>query len=442
MSSPSPGGIGTKFLLASAAVIVIFAGIKAAQSLLAPFFLAVFLALILTPPLRWLKQKGLSDGIAILTLSTFVFLMGLGLVLIFTNSLTHFASKLPVYRDKVATAYTTVDDLINNVADRVNAIGESITQLKPDFGYTEAEPMDETEDETSPHPSQSGSDFPEEAGTLGLPLPESETHFPLEGGRLFVLPTVEELLADARHTLPPETSEPADTETKPPVRERERLSLSDVIEVNTLISYVQFGVNTLLNLATVSSLVIIMVVFMLIEAARLPDKVREAFGGRDLSNEYFKKIADDTWNYMKIKTMICFLTGLSASIGLWFLGIEYAILWGLLLFFLNYIPNIGQIIASIPPILLALIDGGLVTALLVTAWLIFVNSLFGIGIEPRYLGQGLDISSLVVLLSLIFWGWLLGPIGMFLSAPLTMVVKIVLQNDPKTRWLAVLLSNR
>ena len=444
MSSPPPGGIGAKFLFVSAAIVVIFAGLKAAQSVLAPFFLAVFLALILTPPLRWLKQKGLSDGVAILTLSTFVFLLGLGVLLIFTNSLTHFASKLPVYRDKVATAYTTVDDLINNVADRVNAIGESITQLKPlDFVYTEeepeTEPMDEVEDDvengSSPHPSpnQSDSDLPVGGGITDWSLPMRE-------GKLFVPFTVEEWLADQQSTLTPETTRSTDTPNDPPVRER--LSLSNFIPVNTLISYVQLGVNMLLNLATVSSLVIIMLVFMLIEAARLPDKVKEAFGGRDLSNEYFKKIADDTWNYMKIKTMICFLTGLSTSIGLWFLGVEYAILWGLLMFFLNYIPNIGQVIASIPPILLALIDGGLLTATLVTAWLIFVNTLFGIGIEPRYMGQGLDISSLVVLLSLIFWGWLLGPIGMFLSAPLTMVVKIVLQNDPKTRWLAVLLSNR
>jgi len=443
MSSPSPGGIGTKFLLASAAIIVIFAGIKAAQSLLAPFFLAVFLALILTPPLRWLKQKGLSDGIAILVLSTFMFLIGLGVVLVFTNSLTHFASKLPVYRDKVAATYTTIDDFINHAADRFNAIGESITQFNPiEFGHTEAEPeaepIDETEDGTAPHPSP----LPEGEGALSVPLPEGE-------GRLFVLPTAEEWLADERlalaretNELALETNEPTITQEdeEPPVRER--LSLSNVIHVNTLIDIVQFGVNTLLNIATVSTLVIIMVVFMLIEAARLPDKVREAFGNRDLSNEYFKKIADDTWNYMKIKTIICFLTGLSTSIGLWFIGIEYALLWGLLMFFLNYIPNIGQVIASIPPVLLALIDGGLLTAALVIAWLVLVNSFFGIGIEPRYLGQGLDISSLVVLLSLIFWGWLLGPIGMFLSAPLTMVVKIVLQNDPKTRWLAVLLSNR
>jgi predicted PurR-regulated permease PerM len=144
---------------------------------------------------------------------------------------------------------------------------------------------------------------------------------------------------------------------------------------------------------------------------------------------------------MKIKTIINLLTGLVTAIGLWLLGVEYALLWGILMFFLNYIPNIGQIIASIPPILLALLDQGTTTAIVVTVWLVMVNTAFGYGVEPRYLEKGLGISSLVVLLSLIFWGWLLGPIGMFLSAPLTMVLKIVLQNDPKTNWIAVLLSN-
>jgi predicted PurR-regulated permease PerM len=144
---------------------------------------------------------------------------------------------------------------------------------------------------------------------------------------------------------------------------------------------------------------------------------------------------------MKIKTIINLLTGFVTALGLWFLGVEYALLWGILLFFLNYIPNIGQIIASIPPVLLALLDQGATTAIVVTVWLIAVNTVFGYGVEPRYLEKGLGISGLVVLLSLIFWGWLLGPIGMFLSAPLTMVLKIVLQNDPKTRWIAVLLSN-
>jgi len=414
----SKNGIGLKFLLVSAALIVIFAGLKAAQSLISPFLLAVFFTLILTPPLRFLKKKGLPDALAIIVLSGFVLLMGLGVVLVFTSSLTQFAEKLPAYRDKIATAYTSIDDLMNNVADRVNAIGESITQLNPlEFGTTEEEP--ETE-----------------------PVVEAEGNMEdgkLEERKFFVPLTVEEWLEEERPLWTSQTSEPT-TPVDPPVRER--LSLSNVIQVNTLISYVQTGVNMLLNIATVSSLVLIMLVFMLLEAARLPSKIAEAFGGRDLSNESLQKIADDTWNYMKIKTTICFLTGVSTSIGLWFLGVEYALLWGLLMFFLNYIPSIGQVIASIPPILLSLLDGGVSLAIWATVWLVIVNSFWGLVVEPRYMGSGLGISSVIVLLSLIFWGWLLGPIGMFLSAPLTMVVKIVLQNDAKTRWIAVLLSNR
>ena len=382
MSNFPSNGIGAKFLLSAAAIIIIFAGLKAAQSLVAPFLLAVFFALILTPPLRWLKKKGLPDALAILALSIFVFLLGLGVVLICSNSLTRFAANLPDYQKKVTEGYTTIDTWINNVADRVGSFGESITLIEPQ---------------------------PEES---------------------------EE---DGKHQTADDSREPA---AVPAVSPEKKLSLNNVIQVNTLISYVQLGVNTLLNIATVSSLVLIMLVFILLEAARMPEKVKEAFGGRDLSNEYFKKIADDTWNYMKIKTIICFLTGLATTMGLWFLGVEYAVLWGLLMFFLNYIPNIGQVIASVPPILLSSIDGGVSLAIWVTLWLIIVNSFFGIAVEPRYMGAGLDISSLVVLLSLIFWGWLLGPVGMFLSAPLTMVVKIVLQNDQKTRWIAVLLSNR
>jgi predicted PurR-regulated permease PerM len=335
--------------------------------------------------------------LAILVLSTFVFLLGLGIVLIFSNSLTRFAEKLPDYQKKVTEGYTTIDTWINNVADRVSNWGESMTQFNP---------LDTEE-------------FTEPQSELSEPLSED-----------CVEKTAEEM-------LPLSFGSSAENGVN-----EKKLSLSDVISVNTLISYVQLGVNTLLNIATVSSLVLIMLVFMLLEAARMPEKVKEAFGGRDLSNEYFKKIADDTWNYMQIKTIICFLTGLSTTIGLWFLGVEYAILWGLLMFFFNYIPNIGQVIASVPPILLSLIDGGVSLAIWVTLWLIIVNSFWGIVVEPRYMGSGLGISSLVVLLSLIFWGWLLGPVGMFLSAPLTMVMKIILQNDSKTKWIAVLLSNR
>ena len=432
MSNSPPSGIGTKFLLVSAAIIIILAGLKAAQSLISPFLLAVFFALILTPPLRWLKKKGLSDGIAILALSTFVFLLGLGIILIFSNSLTRFAEKLPAYKDKITAGYVTIDAWINNIADKMSAFGETITPSKP----IEEQAADSRRQTAAEEEGVAAETTAEEGDISPEIVPEA---LPERKGQIFVHSTVEEWLAERQSALMPG----ANRETMPNnSRIREKLSLSNVVPINTFISSIQVGINVLLNIVSVSSLVLIMLVFMLLEAARMPDKVREAFGGRDLSHEYFKKIADDTWNYMKIKTIICFLTGLSTTLGLWFLGVEYAILWGLLMFFLNYIPNIGQVIASVPPILLALIDGGVSFAIGVTLWLILVNSVFGLSIEPRYMGSGLGISSLIVLLSLIFWGWLLGPVGMFLSAPLTMVMKIVLQNDAKTRWIAVLLSNR
>jgi predicted PurR-regulated permease PerM len=392
MNTHPSNGIGTKFLIIFASVVVILAGIKAAQSLASPFLLAVFFAMVLMPPLRWLKQKGLSDWVALSVLSLAVLLFGLGLVWILSYSLTDFADRLPAYREKVTAGVTQLDHWINNAIQKFDQMEKSVPKI-PIFQEEPAEPI--------------------------LPPEITETALPA-----------------AITTTPP-----TETATSEITALREPFSLFNVIHLDTLIGYIHLGVRELLNIATVSSLIVVMVIFMLIEAARLPEKVREAFGGRDLSNEYFRKIAADTWNYMKIKTIINLMTGFVTATGLWFLGVDYALLWGILMFFLNYIPNIGQIIASIPPVLLALLDQGATAAVIVTVWLVVVNTVFGYGVEPRYLEKGLGISGLVVLLSLIFWGWLLGPIGMFLSAPLTMVLKIVLQNDLKTRWIAVLLSN-
>jgi predicted PurR-regulated permease PerM len=308
-------------------------------------------------------------------------------VWVLSYSLTNFSDRLPIYRERATAGVTQLDEWINNVIRQFDQMEKSVPKI---------------------------SMFQEEPTELITPTESTPS--------IESIPLTETIVSEITPS-------------------HEHFSLFNVIHLDSLIGYVHLGVKELLNIATISSLIVVMVIFMLIEAARLPEKVREAFSGRDLSNEYFEKIAADTWNYMKIKTIINLLTGLVTTLGLWFLGVEYALLWGILMFFLNYIPNIGQIIASIPPVLLALLDQGATMAIVVIFWLVVVNTIFGYGVEPRYLEKGLGISGLVVLLSLIFWGWLLGPIGMFLSAPLTMVLKIVLQNDQKTRWIAVLLSN-
>lgn len=121
-------------------------------------------------------------------------------------------------------------------------------------------------------------------------------------------------------------------------------------------------------------------------------------------------------------------------------GVDQYVLWGFLAFLLNYVPNIGSIIAAVPAVLLALVQGGFDLALWATLGYVIVNVVVGNVIEPRIMGQGLGLSTLVVLLSLVFWGYILGPVGMLLSIPLTMMVKIGLEGNEQTQWVSILLG--
>ena len=107
---------------------------------------------------------------------------------------------------------------------------------------------------------------------------------------------------------------------------------------------------------------------------------------------------------------------------------------------LNYVPNIGSIIAAIPAVLLSFIQLDMVHALFAALGYAVVNVVIGSIIEPRVMGRGMGLSTLVVFLSLVFWGWVLGPVGMLLSVPLTMILKIALEHNEDTQWIAVLLG--
>ena len=159
------------------------------------------------------------------------------------------------------------------------------------------------------------------------------------------------------------------------------------------------------------------------------------------SLETWTSIADSVRGYLAIKTLTSLSTGILVSLMLAVLGVDFAILWGLLAFLLNYVPNIGSILAAVPAVLLALLLGGLPSALLVTAGYVLINVIIGNVVEPRLMGEGLGLSTLVVFLSLVLWGWLLGPVGMLLSIPLTTTLKIVLEGREATRPLALLLGS-
>lgn len=187
-------------------------------------------------------------------------------------------------------------------------------------------------------------------------------------------------------------------------------------------------------------IIILTVIFILLESSSFRPKIKDAFSKPGFSMTGFDSFIASINRYMAIKTWVSLATGVFVAGWLAILKVDYPLLWGLLAFLLNYVPNIGSIIAAIPPVLLALIQFGMIKALLAAGGFAFVNIIIGNVVEPRFLGKGLGLSTLVVFMSLAFWGWVLGPVGMLLSVPLTMTVKIALASDKETIWLATLLG--
>jgi AI-2 transport protein TqsA len=219
-------------------------------------------------------------------------------------------------------------------------------------------------------------------------------------------------------------------------------TLREYFDPQWLLRYLGAIASTLGDVLIITFIIVIVAIFILLEGSALPDKIRRMDGLSFETWTRLRQIVADVRRYMFLKTMMSLLTG--ALIALWLLvrGIEFPILLGVLAFALNYIPTIGSIVAAIPGILLAFIEFGLGTAALTTLAYIVINIGVSNGIEPRYLGNGLGLSPLVVILSVLFWGWVLGAMGMLIAVPLTMTVKIALESSDDTRWLAVLMSGR
>ena len=194
------------------------------------------------------------------------------------------------------------------------------------------------------------------------------------------------------------------------------------------------------NLLANGFLILIAVIFILLEAPDIPDKWRAARGDADEFLARAQAAMRKVNHYMAIKAGTSLLTGLLIAAALWGIGVDYPLLWGVLAFLLNFIPNIGSVIAAIPVVLLALVQLGPGGAALTAAAYAAVNILIGTVLEPRVMGRGLGLSTLVVFMSLILWGWVLGAAGMLLSVPLTIALRIALAANENTRWLAILLG--
>lgn len=202
--------------------------------------------------------------------------------------------------------------------------------------------------------------------------------------------------------------------------------------------------NTVTGMAGVLTHVVVIflaVIFMLAEVAILPAKLRRVLRRPDDSMERLSQFVESFNRYLAIKTLVSLLTGISAGIWVWLLGVDFPVLWGLLAFVLNYVPNLGSLMAAVPPVLLAMVQYGPSRFLGMAGGYVAINFLFGNLLEPRLMGRGLGLSTLVIFVSMVVWGWVLGPVGMLLSAPLTMVCRIALESHRETQGLAILLGS-
>ncbi|MDI5890741.1 AI-2E family transporter [Halomonas rhizosphaerae] len=196
------------------------------------------------------------------------------------------------------------------------------------------------------------------------------------------------------------------------------------------------------NLMMQSVIVALLVMFLLFETVSFRTKVFLALDDPAPSLRRFSEFSLTLKRYLAVKTVISLVTGALIWVACKLLGVEFALLWAVMAFALNFIPNIGSAIAAFPPVLLLLVnpEGGFFDAMLLAAAYLAVNFLLGNIVEPRVMGRALGLSTFVAFLSLVVWGWIFGAVGMLLSVVLTMTLKIALDSHPETRWIAHLLG--
>jgi predicted PurR-regulated permease PerM len=218
-------------------------------------------------------------------------------------------------------------------------------------------------------------------------------------------------------------------------------SLGDMIDPGWAMGLVATILNSLKGVLTNTFLIIFTMIFMLLEVSSVGTKVEAALGRSAESLQRPREFLHNLGRYLGIKTVVSTATGACAGLLAWSIGLDFPLLWAMLAFLFNYIPTIGSIIAAVPAVLLALVQLGPGAAGATAMGFAAINVVFGNVIEPRLMGYGVGLSPLIVFVGLIFWGWVFGPVGMLLSVPLTMTLKLALESDERTKWIAILIGS-
>jgi AI-2 transport protein TqsA len=222
--------------------------------------------------------------------------------------------------------------------------------------------------------------------------------------------------------------------------EKSRAAVRDLINPEAASRFVYTALINASGTLTTGFLVLLIVAFMLAEASSVPEKLRTAFSLTRADEDHLLGLFNSINRYMLIKTILSVATGACIWIWLRIFGVEYAAALAIVATLFNFIPIVGNVFMTVPAVLMALAQADISTALMVALGYIIVNVAISNIVEPRLMGQELGISSVVVLLSLLFWGWVLGPIGLFLSVPLTMALATALHANPHSRPIAIMLG--
>jgi AI-2 transport protein TqsA len=216
---------------------------------------------------------------------------------------------------------------------------------------------------------------------------------------------------------------------------------SQVLQPSSIVGY---GLSTIRRITeTAGNIVLLMLLmaFMMLEAMRFPAKLRKALGSRSEAVDRMVRFGEGIRSYVAINAVFGLIAAVLNTILLIVLGVDFPILWGVFSFLLSFVPNIGFIIALVPPALLALIEHGFIQPVIVIVAYTLINFVVDNVIKPRFVGATVDLSPLVVVVSLLFWGWLLGPMGALVAVPLSIGLKFFFESFDESHWLAQLMSD-
>lgn len=386
----------SRVVLILASIVVVIAGLKASADFLVPVLLAFFIATVSFPVTNWLREHRVPRVLAVFitVLVDFAFLAGVVLVgiLLIGELQTKWETKYhSITKDRITQLADNTGELIDQWG--LNNKGKNLEDLEQDEAL-------------APKNKKDAAKYSNAKKSKNAEIQRAEEENSSQAGiELF------------RNEL------------------MQNLSVNKVVQLGTDL------LGHLISFLGTTFIVMLLTVFMLSEARMFGRRFSAISEARGPNFERILSATKDIQRYLGIKAVVSLMTGFFAGILCWGLGLELPFLWAIIAFALNFIPAIGSVVAAIPPILLSLLlFGDWKHASMVAGGYLLINGFFGNFLEPMLQGRCFGISSLVVIISVIFWGWLWGPIGMLLSIPLTMLVKVALDHSSDLRWVSVAIS--